>query len=412
MFFLIRSVMKIFTAAFEQYTEVNRVVQENIIALRLVKAFVREDFEETKFGKAVKKLYGYFVRAESRVALHVPLMMIAVCFCMIAISWFGAHMIYDGALTTGQLTSLFTYVMKIMISLMMLSMVFVMISMSIASGRRIAEVINEEADIREPQQPDFSAPDGNIDFIDVDFAYRADSGNKVLTDINLSIRSGERIGILGGTGSGKTSLVSLINRLYDVTGGSVAVGGKDVRSYDIGTLRQAVSVVLQKNMLFRGTVLENLRWGDPDASEQECVEACKMANAHEFISRLPEGYHTAVEQDGANFSGGQRQRLCIARALLKKPKILILDDSTSAVDTATEAGIRQAMATYIPDTTVLTISQRVSSVQDAHRIIVLDAGRVSGFDTHENLLHTNEIYREMYENQIKGKDDFDLMEEG
>ena len=353
-------------------------------AIRVVKAFVREEHENEKFQKAAKNLYDLFVKAESILALNNPVMMTVIYGCILAISWFGARFIVSGSLSTGNLTSLFSYVMSVLMSLMMLSMIFVMITMSAASGRRIAEVLNEVPDMSEPDQPEQTVADGSIDFNHVSFSYKHGSGEQTLEDIDLHIRAGETIGIIGGTGSGKSSLVSLVSRLYDVDSGSVCVGGKDVRSYDTETLRNQVAVVLQKNVLFSGTILENLRWGKEDATEDECAEACRQACADEFIERFPDGYHTWIEQGGSNVSGGQKQRLCIARTLLKKPKILILDDSTSAVDTATDAKIRAAFAKKIPGTTKLIVAQRISSVQDADRILVLDGGKINGFDSHEN----------------------------
>lgn len=404
---IISKAMKIFGHVFHRYDDLNASVQENISAIRVVKAFVREDYENEKFGKAAEKLYELFVSAEKLQALNLPVMMFIVYGCIIAISWFGAHFIVAGSMTTGNLTSLFTYVMTAFSSLMMLSMIFVMMTMSAASGKRIAEVLEEQTDITAPSKPLNHVKDGSIDFDHVTFSYRQGSGEETLSDIDLHIRSGETIGIIGGTGCGKSSLVSLISRLYDVTSGSVKVGGEDVRSYDLETLRNQVAVVLQKNVLFSGTVLDNLRWGKKLGSTEEYREACCLACADEFIECLPKGYDAWVERSGANFSGGQKQRLYIARALLKHPKVLILDDSTSAVDTATDAQIRDALQTVIPGTTKIIIAQRISSVQDADRILVLEDGRISGFDTHENLLRTNAIYQEIYEAQIKGGGDFD-----
>ncbi|HIS68345.1 MAG TPA: ABC transporter ATP-binding protein [Candidatus Gallacutalibacter stercoravium] len=398
---------KVFSKVFQQYDHVNSSIQENVTAIRVVKAFVREDYENTKFGKAVQNLYQLFVKAEGRLALNNPVMMLVVYGCMIALSWFGAHFIVGGSLTTGELTSMFTYVMSILMSLMMLSMIFVMISMSVASGQRIAEVLNEKSDLTNPEKPLEELVDGSVDFEHVDFAYQHGSGEKTLHDITFHIDSGETVGIIGGTGCGKSSLVSLISRLYDVSSGMVRVGGKDVREYDMEALRNQVAVVLQKNVLFSGTILDNLRWGDENATEEECRDACRLACADEFIQQFPDGYQTWIEQGGTNFSGGQKQRLCIARALLKKPKILILDDSTSAVDTATDAKIREAFATKIPGTTKLIIAQRISSVQDADRILVLEDGQVNGFGTHDELLKSNKIYQEIYEAQTKGGGDFD-----
>lgn len=404
---IMRKVSPIFNEVFSKYDSLNASVQENVTAIRVVKAFNREDFENKKFGKAAELVYRLFVKAESILAFNSPIMLAVIYACMLALSWLGAHYIVGGSMTTGNLTSMFSYMMSMMMSLMMLSMVFVMVSMSAASAQRIAEVLEETPALTNPEKPVSEVADGSIDFNSVCFAYRQGSGEDVLKDIDLHIRSGETIGIIGGTGSGKSSFVNLISRLYDATEGSVCVGGLDVREYDMEALRNQVSVVLQKNVLFSGTILENLRWGKADATEDECAEACALACANEFIDRLPEGYLTRVEQGGSNFSGGQKQRLCIARALLKKPKILILDDSTSAVDTATDAHIREALRTRIPGTTKLIISQRISSVQDADRILVLEGGRVSGFDTHENLLKTNAIYREIHDAQMSGGGDFD-----
>ena len=398
---------KIFSEVFRRYDDLNADVQENVTAIRVVKAFVREDYENSKFRKAAEKLYSLFVKAESNLALNNPVMMLVVYGCIIALSWFGAQFIVAGDLSTGSLTSLFSYVMSVLMSLMMLSMIFVMITMSAASGRRIAEVLNEVPDMASPEQPKTQLADGSIDFNHVSFSYKHGSGEETLHDIDLHIRSGETVGIIGGTGCGKSSLVSLISRLYDVDEGSVYVGGNNVKEYDMEELRNQVAVVLQKNVLFTGTILDNLRWGKEDATEEECAEACRQACADEFIERFPDGYNTWIERGGSNVSGGQKQRLCIARALLKKPKILILDDSTSAVDTATDAKIREAFARKIPGTTKLIIAQRISSVQDADRILVLDNGAVNGFDTHENLLENNRIYREIYEAQTKGGGDFD-----
>ena len=399
--------LRIFNQVFQKYDDLNASVQENVSAIRVVKAFVREDYENQKFARASANLYRLFVKAEGLLAFNNPAMMLAVYFCIISASWLGAHFIVGGTLSTGDLTSLFSYIMSLLMSLMMLSMVVVMISMSMASIRRISEVLQETPDLTEPERPVTEVADGSIDFDHVSFSYKKGSDKKALSDIDLHIRSGETIGIIGGTGSGKSSLVNLICRLYDVTEGSVKVGGLDVRQYDMEALRNQVSVVLQKNTLFSGTILDNLRWGNPEATEEECIRACQAACADEFIDRLPDGYHTRIERGGANVSGGQKQRLCIARALLKHPKVLILDDSTSAVDTATDAKIRTAFARQIPGTTKLIIAQRVSSVEHADRILVLEEGRISGFDTHENLLNTNAIYREIYDSQVKGGGDFD-----
>lgn len=399
--------LKIFNQVFRKYDDLNASVQENISAIRVVKAFVREEHENKKFSKASQNLYRLFVKAEGLLAFNNPAMMLAVYFCIISVSWFGAQYIVGGSLSTGDLTSLFSYIMSLLMSLMMLSMVVVMISMSMASIRRISEVLTETPDLHNPPQPITEVADGSIDFNHVSFSYKHGSGKNALSDIDLHIRSGETIGVIGGTGSGKSSLVNLICRLYDVDDGSVCVGGVDVRKYDMETLRNQVSVVLQKNTLFSGTILENLRWGNPDASDEECIEACKAACADEFIDRLPDGYHTRIERGGANVSGGQKQRICIARALLKRPKVLILDDSTSAVDTATDAKIRAAFAQKIPGTTKIIIAQRISSVEGADRILVLDNGRINAFDSHENLLKNNAIYQEIYESQVKGGGDFD-----
>ena len=401
---------KLFRQVFRKYDDLNASVQENVSAIRVVKSFVREGFEGEKFRKAAENLYELFVRTEKKMVLVMPVMMVAVYGCNLAISWYGAHYILDGSLTTGDLSMLFSYVMSILMSLMMLSMVFVMITMSAASAQRIVEVLGEKSDIVSPENALTEVADGSVDFENVSFAYRQGSGKPVLQNIDLRIRSGETISILGGTGSAKSSLVNLIPRLYDVTEGTVKVGGRDVRDYDLEVLRSQVSVVLQKNVLFSGTIYENLRWGNPDATDEECQAACRLACADEFIQRFPEGYETKIEQGGSNVSGGQKQRLCIARALLKKPKILILDDSTSAVDTATDGKIRRAFREEIPGTTKLIIAQRISSVQDADRILVLDEGRVSAFGTHEELLKTSAIYREVWESQTgNGNGDFDRM---
>ena len=401
---------KLFRQVFRKYDDLNASVQENVSAIRVVKSFVREGFEGEKFRKAAENLYELFVRTEKKMVLVMPVMMIAVYGCNLAISWYGAHYILDGSLTTGDLSMLFSYVMSILMSLMMLSMVFVMITMSAASAQRIVEVLGEKSDITSPENACTEVADGSVDFENVSFAYRQGSGKPVLQNIDLHIRSGETIGILGGTGSAKSSLVNLIPRLYDVTEGTVKVGGRDVRDYDLEVLRSQVSVVLQKNVLFSGTIYENLRWGNPDATDEECRAACRLACADEFIQRFPEGYETKIEQGGSNVSGGQKQRLCIARALLKKPKILILDDSTSAVDTATDGKIRRAFREEIPGTTKLIIAQRISSVQDADRILVLDEGHVSAFGSHEELLKTSAIYREVWESQTgAGNGDFDRM---
>ena len=389
--FVTAKTTKIFNEVFRKYDDLNASVQENVSAIRVVKAYVREKYEDERFAKAAENLYTLFSKAEKILALNSPVMMLVVYGCIIAISWFGAHFIVGGTLTTGNLTSLFSYVMSVLMSLMMLSMIFVMMTMSWASAKRIAEVLDEKVEMQNPVTPVTEVQDGSIDFNHVCFSYKEGSGENVLSDIDLHIKSGETIGIIGGTGCGKSTLVSLISRLYDVTKGSVCVGGKDVREYDMDTLRNQVAVVLQKNVLFSGTVLDNLRWGDENATEEECKEACRLACADEFIERFVDGYDTWIEQGGTNVSGGQKQRLCIARALLKKPKVLILDDSTSAVDTATDAKIREAFTKKIPGTTKLIVAQRITSVQDADRILVLDNGRISGFDSHENLLKTNAI---------------------
>ena len=404
---IVRKAMKLFSETFRKYDDLNASVQENISAIRVVKAFVREEHESEKFSKAANALYRLFVKAESVIAFNGPVMMLVIYTCMILLSWFGAQFIVSDILSTGELTSLFSYVMSAMGSLMMLSMIFVMLTMSMASGRRICEVLDEKADLQNPDHPVTDVADGSIDFDNVSFTYKTGTGEPTLRGITLHINSGETVGIIGGTGSGKSSLVNLISRLYDVSEGSVSVGGVDVRRYDMEELRNQVAVVLQKNVLFSGSIIDNLRWGKEDATLEECREACAQACATEFIERMPDGYNTHIEQGGANVSGGQKQRLCIARALMKKPRVLILDDSTSAVDTATDAKIREAFAKKIPGTTKLIIAQRISSVQHADRILVLENGEVNGFDTHENLLATNEIYREIYETQTQGGGDFD-----
>ena len=426
--FIMLKAMPAFQAAFRKYDALNASVQENVTAIRVVKAFVREDYEMTRFEKATVDLYERFVRASKLTAVNMPTMTLVVDACIIGISWFGAQFIVAGEMTTGNLTSLLSYVMMVLFSLMMFSMIFVMISMSVASAQRIVEVLDEKPDIVNPEDPVMTVKDGSIDFNDVNFYYLRriveydEAGREIITiedvdkdndddltlhHIDLHIQSGETIGIIGGTGCGKSSLVSLLSRLYDVSEGSVEIGGVDVRNYDIETLRNEVSVVLQQNNLFSGTILDNLRWGNESATLEECKEACQLACADEFIDRFPDGYNTWITQGGTNVSGGQKQRLCIARALMKKPKVLILDDSTSACDTATDAKIRSAFATKIPGTTKLIIAQRISSVQDADRIIVMENGAVNAFDTHENLLKTNEIYREIYESQQQGGGDFD-----
>ena len=398
---------KYFNQVFKKYDDLNASVQENVTGIRVVKAYVREDFEREKFRNASNNVYKMFVKAERIISLNSPMMQLTVYSCILLISWIGAKMIVGSSLTTGELMSLLTYCMNILMSLMMLSMVFVMITMSIASARRIAAVLEEKSTLTNPENPVMDVLDGSIRFEHVDFKYKKNSEKFVLTDIDLDIKAGETIGIIGGTGSAKSSLVSLISRLYDVTGGTVYVGGRDVRTYDMEVLRNQVAVVLQKNVLFSGTILENLRWGDKNATDEECIRACQLACADEFIEKFPDRYETYIEQGGTNVSGGQKQRLCIARALLKKPKILILDDSTSAVDTATDAKIRKAFAQEIPGTTKLIIAQRISSIQSADRIIVMEDGKVNGFGTHEALLASNKIYREVYESQTKGGGDFD-----
>ena len=406
--FIMRAVSKYFSEVFKKYDDLNASVQENVAAQRVVKAYVREDYEIDKFHKASYNIYKMFKKADCTMTYVWPVMQFTVYGCILGISWLGAHMIVASQLTTGELMSLLTYCMTILMNLMMLAMIFVMMTMSAASGKRIAEVLNEKADITNPEQPDYDVTDGSIRFDHVTFRYNKQSEKPVLDDLNFEIKAGETIGILGGTGSSKTSLVNLISRLYDVNEGTVYVGGKDVRSYDLETLRNEVSVVLQKNVLFSGTILENLRWGDENATEEECIRACRLACADEFIEKMPEKYNTYIEQGGSNVSGGQKQRLCIARALLKKPKVLILDDSTSAVDTATDAKIRKAFATEIPGTTKIIIAQRISSIQDADRIIVMDNGKIDAFAPHEELLRTNEIYKEVYEAQTQtGGGDFD-----
>lgn len=410
LFFIIRRATATFKEAFPKYDALNASVQENVSAIRVVKAYVREEEETKKFYKASKAIYDIFTKAEKNVIVNQPIMQLTVYTCIITISWLGAKMIVGGSLSTGELMSLLAYCMNILMNLMMLSMIFVMLSMSTASVNRIYEVLTEESDLKNPENPVVEVADGSIIFKDVEFAYKEGAEEPILKDIDLEIKSGETIGILGGTGSGKTSLVNLISRLYDATKGEVIVGGRNVKEYDMEALRNQVSVVLQSNVLFAGSIYDNLRWGDENATEEECQRACQLACADEFISRFPDGYETHIEQGGTNVSGGQKQRLCIARALLKKPKILILDDSTSAVDTATDAKIRKAFREAIPGTTKIIIAQRVSSIQDADRIIVMEDGKIDAFDTHERLLETNEIYREVFESQTGGDGDFDEKE--
>ncbi len=426
LYLIISRTVKLFQQVFKKYDDLNNVVQENVSAIRVVKAFVREDYENKKFSKAARALYSLFVKTESLMALNHPVMMIVVYGCIISLSWFGAKQIVGGDLTTGQLTSLFTYVMTILSALMMLSMIFVQLTMSAASGKRVAEVINEKADIVNPENPVMTVADGSIDFENVKFTYNKtgapptiatllagqtaaaiDDCDYAINDIDLHIDSGETIGIIGGTGCGKSTLAMLISRMYDVSFGSIKVGGVDVRDYDLETLRNNVSMVLQKNVLFSGTVLDNLRWGKSDATLEECKHACKIACADEFIEEMPNGYDTVIEQGGANVSGGQKQRLCIARALLKSPKVLVLDDSTSACDTATDARISKALREYMPEVTKIIVAQRVHSVKHANRIIVMENGRITGFDTHDNLLKNNDIYREIYTIQTQDSGDFD-----
>ena len=417
LFFIMSRAVKLFSQVFKKYDDLNGVVQENVSAIRVVKAFVREDFENKKFSKAARALYNLFVRTEGLMALNHPVMMIVVYGCIISLSWFGAKHIVVGDLTTGQLTSLFTYVMTILSALMMLSMIFVQLTMSAASGRRVVEVINERADIVNPSNPVTSVPDGSIDFDNVSFSYKKDidrhkdngdgSFEYAIKDINLHIDGGETIGIIGGTGCGKSTLAMLVSRMYDVSKGSIKVGGVDVRDYDLETLRNNVSMVLQNNVLFSGSILDNLRWGKGDATLEECKHACHLACADEFIDQMPQGYDSIIEQGGTNVSGGQKQRLCIARALLKSPKVLVLDDSTSACDTATDARINRALREFMPDVTKIIVAQRVNTVMKANRIIVMESGRVVGFDSHDNLLKSCEIYREIFTLQTQDSGDFD-----
>ncbi len=404
---IMRKVTVYFREVFEKYDDLNDSVRENVSAVRVVKAYVREEYEKSRFDRAVEKLYEMFIKAESLIISNMPVMQATVYTCILLISWLGARAILSDELTTGELMSLLTYCMNILMSLMILSMIFVMITMSFASAQRITEVIKEESDLKGSEDPVMTVADGSVDFIHVNFGYNKTAEEYVLKDVSLHVKAGEMIGIIGGTGSAKSSLVNLIPRLYDVSDGEVRVGGTDVRKYDIVTLRDQVSMVLQQNNLFSGSILENLRWGNEDATLEECRDACRMAQAAEFIERMPEGYDTHIERGGVNVSGGQKQRLCIARALIKKPKVIIFDDSTSAVDTATDAKIRKAINEEIPDTTVFIIAQRISSVQQADRIIVMDDGRISAVGTHEELLKSSEIYRDVYESQTGGAGDFD-----
>lgn len=405
LYFIMTTVHPYFVEVFKKYDDLNASVQENLTGIRAVKAYVREDHETSKFYKASETLYKYFIRAEKLIIVNAPAMQFTVYTCILLLSWLGAKIIVSNTMSTGELMSLFTYTLNILMSLMFLSMVFVMVIMSKSSAERITEVLNEKSDLANDENPVYEVKDGSITFNNVGFSYNKNKDNLVLENINLKINSGETIGIIGGTGSSKTTLVQLIPRLYDATNGSVEVGGVDVRKYDIETLRDEVSMVLQKNVLFSGTIKENLRWGNKDASDEELIDACKQAQADEFVESLPNKYDTFIEQGGTNVSGGQKQRLCIARALLKKPKILILDDSTSAVDTKTDALIRKAFKETIPNTTKIIIAQRISSVQDADKIIVLNDGKIDGFGTHEELLKSNEIYSEVYESQMKGASD-------
>ena len=407
--FVIRRAFPLFNEMFRGYDSLNASVQENLTGIRVVKAYVREDHENDKFCKATDRLKNLSVHAEKLVIMNQPVMQLTVYTCILLISWIGAKMIVvNGTMTTGELMSLFTYTIQILMSLMMMSMVFVMVTMASSSAKRIAEVLDEKSTLHNPENPVYQVEDGSIEFDHVNFAYSENETKEereekcVLADITFQIHSGETIGIIGGTGSSKSTLVQLIPRLYDVLDGSVRVGGRDVREYDIETLRNEVSMVLQKNVLFSGTILDNLRWGNKEATEEECRHACELAQASEFIDKMPDGYETFIEQGGSNVSGGQKQRLCIARALLKKPKILILDDSTSAVDTKTDALIRKAFREEIPATTKIIIAQRISSIEDADRILVLDQGRISGMGSHDELLKTNEIYRDIYRLQQKG----------
>lgn len=417
LYLIITRVARLFQQVYAKYDELNQSVQENITNIRLVKAFVREDYESKKFAHAAENLYRLYVKAESLMALNHPVMNMVVYGCIIALSWLGAHYIVEGTLTTGELTSLFSYVMSILMSLMMLSMAFVMLTQSAASAKRVAEVIEEEPDIVNPDHPVMEINDGSIEFQTVRFDYAKPTSDRqhkrsALFNISFSIKSGETIGVIGGTGSGKSTLVNLISRLYDPTRGKICIGGRDVRDYDLTVLRTAVAVVLQQNTLFTGSVAENLRWGNPNATLEECQEACKIAQADEFISQMPDGYNTLIDQGGINVSGGQKQRLCIARALLRHPKILVFDDSTSACDTATDAKIREAIRTQLPGMTKIIIAQRILSVKDCDRIIVMDNGIITGFDTHENLLKTNSLYQEINAIQNEEGGDFDEQKGG
>ena len=417
LYLIITRVARLFQQVYAKYDELNQSVQENITNIRLVKAFVREDYESKKFAHAAENLYRLYVKAESLMALNHPVMNMVVYGCIIALSWLGAHYIVEGTLTTGELTSLFSYVMSILMSLMMLSMAFVMLTQSAASAKRVAEVIEEEPDIVNPEHPVMEINDGSIEFQTVRFDYAKPTSDRqhkrsALFNISFSFKSGETIGVIGGTGSGKSTLVNLISRLYDPTRGKICIGGRDVRDYDLTVLRTAVAVVLQQNTLFTGSVAENLRWGNPNATLEECREACKIAQADEFISQMPDGYNTLIDQGGINVSGGQKQRLCIARALLRHPKILVFDDSTSACDTATDAKIREAIRTQLPGMTKIIIAQRILSVKDCDRIIVMDNGIITGFDTHENLLKTNSLYQEINAIQNEEGGDFDEQKGG
>lgn len=405
LFFIMTNAHPNFKRVFRKYDDLNASVQENLIGIRVVKAYVREDYETSKFKKASQKVYEYFLKAEYLIILNSPIMQFTMYTCILLLSWLGAKMIVSNSMKTGELMSLFTYSTNILMSLMFISMVFVMVTMAKSSAERIAEILEEESDLVNGSNPIYEVKDGSISFEHVNFSYSKKEDNLNLSDINLTIKSGETIGIIGGTGSAKSSLVQLIPRLYDVTSGVVKVGGVDVREYDLETLRNEVAMVLQKNVLFSGTIKDNLRWGNKEATDEDMIRACKLANAHEFVSKFPDGYDTYIEQGGTNVSGGQKQRLCIARAILKQPKILIFDDSTSAVDTKTDASIRKALVEEIPNTTKLIIAQRISSVQDADRIIVLNDGVIDGFGTHEELLQTNQIYQEVYNTQVKGADE-------